>query len=123
MEREIEINLPISGQTVTIRNYTTREDDEKAENILYLGVNSTQKSTGEKELVFPVANIMASQASYIPRLVKSIDGDSTNLALRLKQLDTPDYQAIADKVDEIVERYSPKVKGAKRGSKENTSAS
>lgn len=117
----VELKLPVSGSIVVLRNYTTEADDEKAQDILYLGVATEGKlqkdSLAEQTLKFPVANIMASKKAYIPRLVKSIDDNSTNIALRLKELRSEDFAAISDAVDKIVDEHSPKQKEAKNASK------
>lgn len=115
MQDEVEITLPVSGAKVVLRNYTTRADDAKYEEILYAGVNAKQDMNGKvgkpkASMEFPIANVMAAQRAYIPRLVKSIDGDTSNLALRLEQLRTKDYEVIEAEVEKIVEANSPKAK-------------
>lgn len=124
MQDTVEIKLPISGSTVEIRNYTTRDDDERSEFVLYQGVKAEQSDSedGYTKLSFPVANMMAAQATYIPRLVKSIDGDSSNIQLRIKELRSEDYEAISDEVDKVVNEHSPKVREAKKASKNVTTA-
>lgn len=117
----VEIELPVSGSTVVLRNYTTVADDEKAEAILYLGVStegefSEDGKTSKQKIRFPVANVIASGKAYIPRLVQSIDDDSTNIALRLKDLRSEDYKAVSDAVEKIVEEHSPKHREAKKAS-------
>jgi len=123
MTDTIEITLPVSNKVVVIRNYTTRNDDEKAEDTLYLGVAADQTSgvDGDSRSVkFPLANVMASQDVYVKRLVSSIDGDSTNIRTRLGELRTADYQAIEAAVEKIVEINSPKASEAKKASPINT---
>lgn len=123
MTDTIEITLPVSNKVVVIRNYTTRNDDEKAEDTLYLGVAADQTSgvDGDSRSVkFPLANVMASQDVYVKRLVSSIDGDSTNIRTRLGELRTADYQAIEAAVEKIVETNSPKASEAKKASPINT---
>ncbi len=119
----VELKLPSSGKTVVLRNYTTRKDDIKAEEYLYAGVNAEQKDTvsgAENKVNFPIANVMASQACYIPRLVQSIDGDSTGMQEKIEDLRSQDYKALEEKVDEIVEANSPKAVGALKASTDNT---
>ena len=116
----VELKLPVSGKVVVIRNYTTRNDDERAEKLLYVGVEAKQNSKDGTNLTLPLANVMASQAAYIPRLVTEIDGDSSNILIRLGDLRSKDYEAIETKVDEIVEENSPKAKPGKSGSKNST---
>lgn len=114
------VNLP-SGKTAEIRNYTTRKDDEKAEEILYIGVNSSTDSTGKGKVSFPIANVMASEHVYVRRLVLSLDGDSTNIAEKLGELRSSDYEALKEAVDEVVEINSPKAKAGKKVYKPATS--
>jgi putative protein kinase ArgK-like GTPase of G3E family len=120
----VEIKLPLSGSTVVIRNYTTRKDDRKAGEILYRGVDSEQEADENKKpkmkVKFPIANVVASEESYIPRLVQSIDGDSTNLELRLDDLKSEDYEAVEKAVEKIVDEHSPKAREAKKASKDDT---
>lgn len=120
MQDTIELKLP-SGKTVEIRNYTTRNDDEKAEQVLYLGVEAKQRGNEQQEVSFPIANVMASQGVYVRRLVTSIDGDNSNVVERLKDLRSADYEAVSEKVSEIVNENSPKAKEAKKASKNATS--
>ena len=111
------ITLPVSESKVEIRNYTTRNDDEKSEQLLYMGVEADQKSSGNKShqsIKFPIANVMASQAAYIPRLVVSIDGDTSNILNRLGELRSEDYEAIEQAVEKIVDEHSPKAKAVKK---------
>lgn len=122
----IEITLPVSGKKVEIRNYTTRNDDEKAEHALYLGVDANIEEAkkgkdGKANIRFPMANLTAQNHIYIRRLVQSIDGDSTNVALALGELRSADYEAIEAAVEKIVEENSPKVKEAKKASANATS--
>ena len=118
MSDTVELKLPISEKVVVLRNYTTRGDDERAESVLYAGVLATNKGGSNKqEIEFPIANVMASQKSYVPRLVQSIDGDTTDLANRISDLRTEDYAAIEEAVDRIVEEHSPKVNAGKKNSK------
>lgn len=112
----VQITLPISKSVVEIRNYTTRNDDEKSEQLLYMGVEADQKMGGDKSeqsIKFPIANVMASQAAYIPRLVDSIDGDKSNIALKLGELKSEDYEAISVAVEKVVNEHSPKAKAVK----------
>lgn len=123
----IEITLPVSGKKVEIRNYTTEADDEKSESVLYLGVNAEQdmiKGKGDSQkLTFPIANVMASKKAYVPRLVTSIDGDNSNIALRLKELRSADYAYLSNEVERIVEENSPKVNEARKASNKTTPSS
>lgn len=110
----IELKLPVSGKTVVIRNYTTNRDDEIAETLMYMGVNTETKITGDKKaseemlVKLPMGNIMASKRAYVPELVQSIDGSSENITEQLGNLRSEDFKAIADKVEEIVDEHSPK---------------
>ncbi len=106
----IEITLP-SGKTATIRNYTTRADDEKADAVLYAGATAHRNG----DINFPIASVMASRAVYVERLTKSLDGDEKNIVFRIKDLQSSDYQVLAEEVDKIVERESPKAPQAKSG--------
>jgi len=117
MQDTIEIKLPVSGKTVVIRNYTTRNDDEKSEDILYLGVNADQKSGvagSEQSVKFPLANVMASTEVYVKRLTISIDGETNNIATQLGELRSADYAAIQKAVEEVVETNSPKASTVKK---------
>lgn len=121
---EIDIKLPVSGKTVTIRNYTTRADDEKAEDVLYLGVASSETVTNgksESQTRFPLVNVMASRDVYVKRLVKSLDGDNKNIPTRLLELRSADYKAIQDAVEKITDENSPKVPEAESASSKDTS--
>lgn len=109
---EIEIQVP-SGKTVTIRNYTTRKDDMKAEEALYVGVNTTSDDNGKTKMEFPIANVMASTAVYVRRLVKEIEGDNKNIAYQLEELRSDDYLAIEEAVEKVVDENSPKAKKTK----------
>lgn len=116
----VTIKLPVSGSEVELRNYTTEEDDERANQLLYMGVTASQlikegEPVAEQNVDFPIANVVASEKSYVPRLVRSINGDSSNLLLKIKSLRTEDYAALKSAVDKIVEAHSPKVKKAARG--------
>lgn len=120
----VEITLPESKSKVTIRNYTNHKDDERYEELLQQGVNLTESQVKtdksgnpdpeatEASVVFPLANISAARASYIPRLVQSIDDDTNDIKNRLDSLRSKDYQAVEEKVNEIVEEHSPKAKKA-----------
>jgi hypothetical protein len=125
MQDTIEITLPISESKVEIRNYTTRADDERSEQVLYRGVEIEQRAKGanksgdEQKITFPIANVMAAQESYIPRLVQSIDGDSSNIKIRLTELRSEDYEAVEKAVEKVVDEHSPKAKEAKKASKNN----
>jgi hypothetical protein len=116
----VEITLPVSGSKVEIRNYTTKADDIKAEAVLYAGVSATPQTDKEgkttADIKFPVANMSGSLDVYVNRLVQSLDGDNTNLKLKLENLRSKDYQAISDAVDKIVSDNSPKVTEAKEAS-------
>lgn len=103
----IELKTP-NGREIVIRNYTTRADDEKAEQVLYSGAVVNQGIKGEGNIVVSVGSAMASDDVYIERLVNSIDGDSKNIAFRLKELRSEDYKAVAEAVAKIVEEHSPK---------------
>jgi hypothetical protein len=121
MQDTIELKLPISGKTVTIRNYTTRNDDSKANEAMYRGVNAEGEAGSSKSnIAFPLANIMESKDIYVRRLVQDIDGNNQNIVEQLGDLRSGDYEAIVDKVDEIVDQNSPKAKEAKKASKEAT---
>lgn len=124
MTDEIDIKLPVSGKTVTIRNFTTRSDDEKAEDVLYFGVSTdetlSKDGSVEKRTKFPYANIMASQDVYVKRLVKSIDGDNKDLYSKLLDLRTDDYKAIQDAVEKITDTNSPKASEAESASTNST---
>ena len=117
MSDTVEVKLPFSESVVVIRNYTTRDDDERAEEVLFAGVTAKQDVTSgtkpKQKMEFPIANVMASERSYIPRLVQTIDGDSTNIKQRLGQLRTQDYKAIETAVEKIVAENSPKSTAAK----------
>lgn len=104
----IEIKLPASGKTAVIRNYTTRADDEAAEELLYKGVNATSGKDGERT-EFPLANVMLSQDVYVKRLVVSLEGSTE---FDLGQLRTEDYKAIEAAVEKVTSKYSPKAKAA-----------
>jgi len=125
MNDEIEITLPVSGEKVIIRNYTTVGDDEKSESALYAGVQLDQQTNKDSSgnIKFPLANIIASQKAYIPRLIKSIDDDSTNIELRLKELRSEDYAKLREEIDKITGAHSPKAKGAEKASKVTTKSS
>lgn len=121
---EVTIKLPHSGKEVVIRNYTTHKDDEKAEELMYVGVNAEQKFSEkvkkpDQTIKFPVANIAASSRVYLYRLVKSIDGETQNLREVIDDLRSADYEAIEEAVDKIVEEHSPKAKKAKSSSKKD----
>lgn len=119
MTDSVEIELPISKQKVVIRNYTTVGDDEKAESTLYAGVELDQQTNKDSNgnIKFPLANVIASQKAYIPRLIKSIDDDPSNIELRLKELRSEDYAKLREEIDKITEAHSPKAKGAEIASK------
>lgn len=108
----VTITLPISKKVVVIRNYTTRADDKVANELLYAGVDATQ-SEGSQSIAFPIANVMASQEAYIPRLVQSIDDNTSNIMAQLDELQTKDYSAIEEAVNTIIEEHSPKATAEK----------
>jgi hypothetical protein len=122
MNDTVEVKLPVSNSTVVIRNYTTRADDKRAEEVLYAGVKADQDmaDTSKSTVSFPLANIMASQQSYIPRLVVSIDGDSSDISNKLDNLRSADYEAVEKAVGKVVEENSPKARAAKTASKSDT---
>lgn len=121
MEDTITIKLPHSGKAVVIRNYTTEEDDQKSEALMYEGVEAKQDKDGNQVLSFSVAGMMAAKRSYIDNLVISIDGASTNIPAMLLQLRSVDYAAIREVVEKIVEEHSPKANEASKASKSGTS--
>lgn len=113
----IEIKLP-SGKIAIVRNYTTRGDDEVAEQLLFKGVEAEQNGENESKVKFPIANVMASQRVYIKLLVETIDGETPDFgALR-----SADYEALEVAVNKIVEQNSPKAQEAAKASKLNTAA-
>jgi hypothetical protein len=117
----IELKLPVSGKTASIRNYTTRNDDHLASEVLYSGVSAKgQVGGGSANLDFPLANVMSQKDVYVERLVISIDGNSENIKAQLGELRSPDYDAIVDAVDKIVDANSPKVKAENTASKQPT---
>jgi len=121
MQDTTTVKLPVSGKDVVIRNYTTRADDENAETILYKDVNSEREMNSDNaKLVFPLANVMASQRSYIPRLVQSIGGDNSNIAVQIDNLRSADYEALEAAVSLIVNDNSPKATEASDASKNAT---
>ncbi len=120
MSDEIVITLPVSGKKVVIRNYTTVNDDEMSEQVLYEGVAAGTNAEGDMNLSFPIANVMNSKKVYIKNLVSSIDGITDRLNILLGELRTADYTAISEAVGTIVEQDSPKALAAKTASKNNT---
>lgn len=121
MSDEITITLPVSGKEVVIRNYTTRKDDKVAEDALYAGVKTTASQGVKPSMEFPLASVMASTEAYVRRLVKSIDGSSSNIALALDDLRSEDYLAIETAVNRVVEENSPKAQKVANASATNTS--
>lgn len=121
MQDTIEITLPVSGDKVVIRNYTTHNDDEKAEQALYAGVAVEKDETDASKYKLPFINVNAAKQVYVNNLVQSIDGD-THIGALLGNLRTPDYVAIEEAVDKIVEDNSPKAKAASDNSKSVTTA-
>ena len=119
---EVVINLPVSNKEVVIRNYTTRKDDDRAEALMYAGVTADPGVDGRPTMTFPVANMMASKRSYIPRLVQLIDGNSQNIPALLDDLRSEDYAAIETEVEKIVEEHSPTAQEAKNASSSTTKA-
>lgn len=111
MQDTVEIKLPVSEKVVVIRNYTTRNDDAMAEEALYNGVGATGKpGSDDAKVSIPLANIMNQTAVYVRRLVTSIDGDSSSVLQTLGDLRTPDYEAIQEAVEKVVDQNSPKAK-------------
>ncbi len=117
----IDITLPVSGKVVVIRNYTTKADDKSSDAALYVGVDMEKSEESDGKVTFPIANVMASSDVYVRRLVQSIDGDNQNIALRLEELRSLDYEAISQAVDKIVKDNSPKAKGVASASENDTS--
>lgn len=115
MQDTIEVKLP-SGKVAVIRNYVTRADLKKASELLYMGVVAAKSFGNDTDgsVDFPMSNIMASEESYVPRLVQSLGGESTNLSILIDELRADDYEVLSEKVTEIVEQYSPKAKAAKK---------
>lgn len=122
MEDTIEFKLPVSGKIVTIRNYTTHNDDLASEKVLYASVEAKMNDKGKKSFTIPVANAVASEAVYISRLVRAIDGNDSRSFIEeaLGEMRSADYEELEKKVAEIVEENSPKAKEAKKASKQDS---
>lgn len=124
MNDTLEVKLP-SGKVAVIRNYTTRADDAKAEQVLYSGVEATQSqddADSSPTVKISMANVTASKNSYILGLTQSIDGDSTDLEHRINELRSTDYAVLEEAVNKVVEENSPKAQEAKNASKPATNA-
>lgn len=117
----IEVKLPVSGKVATIRNYTTRADDDTYDGILLAGVNGFKSEDGKTEVKFSALNAIQADASYVLRLVQSIDGDSKNIPSQLGALRSKDYAVIKDAVAEVVEAQSPKAVAANQSTAANSS--
>ena len=112
MEDVNEITLPISGKIVQVRNFTTRNDDEKADEALYRGVGANGKpGSSDVSVDIPLSNIMNQTAVYVRRLVVSVDGVSGSSVIEmLGKLRTQDYEAVEEEVQKVVDSNSPKAK-------------
>lgn len=119
MTDSTEITLPVSNKKVELRTYTTRKDDMRSQEILYMGVNSkmSMSDKGSKDtkmdMDFPIANVMASREAYVPRLVMTIDGNASNIQNQIDELHSKDYSYLFNEVEKIVDENNPKAEATK----------
>lgn len=122
MNDTIEVKLPLCDKTAVIRNYTTRGDDEAAEQKTYGGmiadIDDIETSPdGKPKMKFNMGNMMGATHVYADRLVQSIGGNSEDIPTQLRSLRSSDYTVIEKTVEKIIEENSPKANGAKNASK------
>lgn len=96
----IEVTTP-NGRKVVIRNYTTRADDAAAQAVINQGTKIAASENGEPIIEMTLEATQGAQASYVERLVQSIDGNADNISAQLMDLRSEDYIAIENAVSAI----------------------
>ena len=108
-QETVELKLPISGKTVTLRGFITGRIDQEIQNVFLNDTDIEADSKGGQAMKMKASLTQLANNKAIELIVLSIDGNTENVLDQVLDLHSVDYKAVVAKVNEVSGPADPKV--------------